>query len=649
MQSKISFANKEVWKVINRSVGWIAIVHFLVLFFAIPLNMLMNSSEDERKYIWIESLFQYNFEVQYILTIGIPLLMAIFLFRFLQIKPYSDFFHSLPLKRNWIFHHFAIMGLVLLMLPIIIIAIIVLVLYQPLHLVDFLTITDIFTWLGITILFNVLIYLSGVLVGMLSGITAVQGVLTYIALFLPSGFLVLLISNLPFYLYGFPERYFLESKLEVFSPLVAFSLNEQRMLGISEIIIYILLIIVLYGLSIFLYKRRPLEAVSQALVFPLLKPIFKYGATFCTMLLGGMYFGRVNEEAIWMIAGYLFGAVFGYFISEMVLQKSWRIMIHLKGLLIYSGIIVLLALLFKLDFTTYEKTIPAVNEIERIHLSSSPYLYTNNDPTFYLQESENIEVITRLHKEIISNKNKTGKNENNREQAFFAYELKNGEKLVRDYKINKKEYAHFYKLIHESDEFKQVTNPILHIKMDEVERITIYPYEPIAKKAVIVDPKELQEAIAILQEEVNSATYEETQDEREPYSSIDIFQSNNKKITLEWRKSYKKFENWLENKGLLNDARINPEDISYALIAHRDDLDIDYSQGYSIEELFNKMESLGQAIKVTDKEKLRICLENGTGYIDGPYIIGFCYKSDGSIDIGSFSSEYIPDFVKQGY
>jgi len=651
MQSKISLVNNEIWKVINRTVGWIAIVHFLVLFFAIPLEILTTSSEEHRKYFWIKSIFHYNFEIQYIVSIGIPVLMAIFLFRFLQVKPYSDFFHSLPVKRNWIFHQFVLIGLILLITPIILIAIIVLVLYQPLHLVDFFTIADIFIWLSLTILFNLLIYLSGVLVGMLSGISAVQGVLTYIALLLPSGFLILLIYNLPFYFYGFPEGYFLESKLEAFSPLVALSLIEQRQLGIGEIVIYILLIIVLYRLSLHFYKKRPLEAVSQALVFPLLKPVFKYGATFCTMLLGGMYFGLMEIGSIWIIAGYFFGAIIGYIISEMVLQKSWRIIIHLKGLLIYSGIIVVLGLLFQIDFTSYEKTVPAVNEIERVHLSSSYYQYDDSEKPFYLRDSENIELITRLHKEIIANKNinKTRTNKKNQYDAFFVYELKNGKKLVRNYVINKKEYAHFYKLIHESDEFKQVTNRILHVKTAEIEKIAIIPYGPISKKVVIVDPKDLQEAITILQEEVYSATYEETQDERDAYSSISITQHNNKTIALEWRKSFKKFERWLEEKGLLADSRVNPDDISYALIAHSDDLEIDYSNGYSNEEVFNKMKHLDKAIKVTDKELLKICLENSNGYVDGPYIVGIYYKSDGAIEIKSFTGNNIPEFVREGF
>ncbi|WP_409973709.1 DUF6449 domain-containing protein [Bacillus sp. Bva_UNVM-123] len=556
MHSKISLVNKEIGKIIFRSVGWISIIYFLGLFLVFPLEILRSTSEEHREYMWRENLFQFNFDFQFILSISIPVLMAIFLFRFLHVKSYSDLIHSLPVKRESVFHQYTLIGLVLLITPILANALIIIALYKPLNLADFFTVGDIFQWLMTTILFNILIFFAGVFVGMLCGISAAQGVLTYIALLLPSGMLVLLIYNLPYYLYGFPEQYFMQRKVEVFSPLVRFYFIAERPLELVEIIVYVLLLIALYGLSLFLYKNRKLEAVSQALVFPVLKPFFKYGTTFCTMLLGGMYFGQMERNTAWVIVGYLFGAVIGYFIAEMVLQKSWRIIIHIKGLLVYSGIIAVLAFLFQVDFTYYEKTVPPLNEIERVHLSSNYYFYNDNENSFFLKEVENIELISRLQKEIIANKNSNKRSPNN-ENAFFVYELKNGKKIVRNYLIDKKDYAHFYKFIHESDEFKQTTNPVLQVKADQIEKMTIHPNGPIYKRTVIIDPNDLQEAVSILQDEVYSATYEDTQDERDSYSNIVIVQKNKKNFSLDWRVSYKKFESWLTKKGLLDDARIN--------------------------------------------------------------------------------------------
>lgn len=647
MQSKISLINIEIWKTIVRSVGWIAIIHFLCLFFLVPLEIIMTTTEENRNYFHYENLFQYNFDLQFIITIAVPVLMAIFLFRFLQVKSYSDFIHSLPMKRERIFHQYVLVGLILLIIPVILTTIILLGLYIPLNLADFFSISDIFNWFLITVLYNIIFYLAGVFVAMLTGISAVQGVLTYIALLLPSGLSVLLIYNLPFYLYGFPERFYMQSKVDAFSPLLTFFMISHRKLATIEVVFYLLLIITLFGLSLSLYKARKLESVSQALVFPVLKPFFKYGVTFCTMLLGGMYFGVMERGTAWVVVGYIVGALIGYVIAEMVLQKSWRIIIHLKGLLIYTVFIAILALLFQIDFTFYEKTVPASNEIKRVYLNNYYYESNDTEESSYLQEIENIDLVTRLHKEIIANKNNHVRKRYD-EHAFFVYELKNGKKIIRDYVIDKKEYAHLYKLIQESEEFKRKANRVLQVKAKDVEKISIYPYGPIYKKVVIAEQEKIQEAIATLQDEIYSETYEDTMDERQPYSSIEILLGEKKTVSMDWRVSYKKFEAWLEKNGLIENARINADDISYAYIVKKEDLEINFSRGYSYDELFTQMQENSKSIKITDKEKLKICLENSTSSIDGPYIIGFFYKGERSTDIKSFSGSYVPDFVQGG-
>lgn len=646
MQSKISLVNKEIRKTIIRSVGWVAIVHFLGLIIAIPLEILMTATGDQRQYIRAESLFYFHFEIQAVLNIGIPVILAVFLFRYLQMKPYSDFMHSLPIKRDRLFHQYALTGMILLILPVLLIAIIISALYTPLNLAEFFSWTDIFKWLGITIMFNLLVFLAGVFTGMISGISAVQGILTYIFLLLPMGLLVLLAYNLPFYLYGFADQYVMESKVESFSPLVALSQIHYRPLGTIEIIMYCVLIFILYGTSLWVYKYRKLEAVTQSLVFPWLKPIFKYGMTFCTMLLGGLYFGIMEGNKTWLIAGYVFGSILGYFVAEMVLQKSWRIVIHIKGLLIYAGAMALLVILFQFDFTHFEKKVPNLSEVERIHLSENYFMYNDAEDPFFLTTIENMDLIRRLHKEIIANKNENKVNDRS-DRAFFVYELKNGKKLVRDYMIDKKEYAHFYKLIHESEEYKRVTNKIFKVKEDQIEKIAIHAYGPIQKKAIIVDPADIKEAIAVLKDEINTATYEETIDNRDPIASVEITQKNEKTVGLEWRISYKKFEDWLRKKGLLEQAKITAADISYAYIVDKKDLHINYAEGYSYEELFEQMSKIGRAIKITDNKKIEESLINASGFHDGLYMIGYYYKADGSIDIKSFKGEHIPEFVQQ--
>lgn len=648
MQSKTSLIKREILKTIFRSVGWVTIVYFLGLFFAIPLDIIMNTSVEQRQYLAIDNLFKHNFQLQFILSLSVPVILSVFLFRFTQVKQYSDLMHSLPLKRESIFHQYALTGIMLLILPVLLIALVVLALYQPFNLQDFYSVGEIIKWAGTTLLFNILLYMAGVSVGMLTGLSAVQGVLTYIFLLLPVSLIILVSINLPFYLFGFPDQYYMASKFEKFSPLISITQMNERTPSIVETAVYLILIVCLYVLGLQIYKRRKMEAVSHSLVFPITKPIFKYGVTFCSMLLGGGYFGQMQNGMGWIIAGYVFGALIGYSAAEMVLQKSWRVTIHVKGLMVYTAVMAAVFILFQFDLTQYEKSIPLSNEIERVHFSDTFYLYSEADSEepLYLEEYENIDLVRRFHEKLVNDKHRHSQAAG-RDSVFIVYELKTGEKLIRNYSISKKEYKPFLKLIYESDEYKMATNEIYQVSADETSKITITPFGPVTKRAVIIDKKELKEAVEILTEEVDAASYEELQGDIEPFADIEIYYNDSKKAYMTWNPSYTRFEEWLEEKSLLKDAKVNSEDISYALAAKSEDIDINFAAGYSYEEVFEGMTDSKSSIKITDKEQIESILRNSNGSYEGDYIVAFYFDEQRAIDIKCFTEKTVPDFIKR--
>ena len=126
MPSKTSLLNKELILQIFRGTGWIPIIYFLGLLFALPLRTLMLYTENNtssRTPIRVDSLFdfQYDLEIQIGLLIAIPVLMAVFLFRFLQVKQAVDLMHSLPIRREKVFHHYTLSGVIALTLPVLLI------------------------------------------------------------------------------------------------------------------------------------------------------------------------------------------------------------------------------------------------------------------------------------------------------------------------------------------------------------------------------------------------------------------------------------------------------------------------------------------------------------------------------------------------
>jgi ABC-2 type transport system permease protein len=653
MPSKTSLLNKELILQIVRSTGWISLLYFLGLFFTLPLAMFMRYSDERNRihYTQVNSLFDFTFEIQIGLLLIIPVLLAVFLFRFLQVKQSADLMHSLPIKRDKLFHHYALSGIISLILPVLLIAFIIFIVHHTLDLGEFFRLMDILKWVGTIVVLNLLLFMAGTFVAMVTGISAVQGVLTYILLIFPVGITLLALTNLKYFLYGFPSNYFLNKNLETLSPLTYAAVLDGKPLQNEDIILYIVITIFLYGLSLFLYKKRNIESASEAIAFPKLRAIFKYGVTFCMMLLGGMYFGEVQSNSLgWMIFGYTIGSILGYYIGEMVLQKTWRVFGHIKGLAIYALIVGVLILgIEMLGF--YENKVPDQTEINSVLLADSSYVYTDQesfDHVFVpeaLKEQENIEAVRKLHQQIISDKDNPVELTENYYMipAFFLYELKNGNKVIRQYQVHEKIYEDFYKKIYNSEEYKRATNEIFHLSVEQIEHLTIHANGPGKRNITFNDRSELEELMKVLQSDVLAETYQDRNYFGGRVSTIEILVGKDHFVHLEFKPSYKGLTKWLEAHELLDQAMVMPEDIEKVQIAKwnkNDDADI------LPEQIAEEMETRSDVLNVTDKDQIGGILNSVGWGRKHKYMVVFRYKYDNTSEILYLDEEHAPEFVK---
>ncbi|MDC3426144.1 hypothetical protein NC797_16735 [Aquibacillus sp. 3ASR75-11] len=425
MPLRTSWYKRELGKQSLRNVGWIGIIYFIGLFLALPLDIFMRASNDDQVYYndQVPPLFELNFEIQFLAMVIIPVLLAVFLFRYVQVKGAADFVHSLPIKRTTIFNHYVLIGLSLLIIPVLLIAILLLSLDLVIDIDQYADISSLWSWIGITIVVNSLIFFAGVFVGMVTGISAVQGVLTYILLLFPAGIFVLALFNLNILYYGFPENYFYANNLYQYSPLTEMVNME---LGLVKGILYAVLSVALYFFSLQIYRIRNVEAATQTLVFLKLRPIFKFGVTACMMLLGGLYFGTMPGNLSWTMAGYVIGSIIGYLLAEMILQKTWRVFSNLKGYLYYVAITALIMLVLSLDPTGYENRVPDTSEVERVYFGDIPNYYEDADGNpineiGYLTDPKNIEAVRRLHQQLIQSKQMTTSNDNTYRPIYLTY------------------------------------------------------------------------------------------------------------------------------------------------------------------------------------------------------------------------------------
>ncbi len=652
MKSKTSFFNKGIFFHDLKGFSWISIAYFTTLFLTVPLKILMNYNIEtalDKDYL-LKGIFTFRDEFQIFLILIVPVLTAIFLFRYLHTKKAGDLFHCLPIKREKMYDHHVLMGICILMLPLVVIGIISVILNYTLDLSKFYTIKDVLKWLGLTSLMNITMFISSVFVAMNTGIATAQGILTYIFLFLPVGITGLLVTNLESFIYGMSSNYYLSQNIELLSPLVRISdlrntlaYNTGRPITTNEVMIYIVFCFILYFISKYLYKIRNVETYSKAVVFSKLEPVFKYGVTLCTMLVAGIYFRETNGNIGWILFGYFIGSLIGYFIAQMILKKSIYVFKDIKGYILYMCIMVVVLLGVKLDVIGYEKYTPSVESIKSVYFGQGFYDYNEEydekakERKKLYFEKENIEKIIKLQKEII--KNRPSKENTYEASMSFVYELENGKKIARNYVIPRGDYKAYLKPIYESMEHKKINYDLLHVNSSKTSKITIFPNEVSNKRLNLILPDEINTALSLLKEDIENKSYEEMIDTTGYSSDVEIMLYDKKEsVHVNIDKTYPKFEAWLKEKGYLKNARMMPEDIKYVAVEEREN-----SNSYDIDE--NKSD---KRLEITDKNQIEFLLRNYSrgNEKDGKYILCFYLENGNKLDV-FMDNNRIPEFINQ--
>ncbi|WP_121613263.1 DUF6449 domain-containing protein [Mesobacillus foraminis] len=656
MPSKTSLFNKELILDILRSTGWISIVYFLGLTFALPIRMLMMYTDDidTNHLVPVRNLFEYDYAIQLGLLMVVPILLAVFMFRYLQVKPAADFMHSLPVRREKIFHHYALAGMVGLILPVAIIAASVFLLHGALSLDRYFGSGDIVYWAAATVLLSLLFFTAGVFVGMMTGISAVQAVLTYIFLVFPAGITLMVFYNLKILLFGFPSDYYMTINLDKLSPLTTAALLNERILQGWELLLFAALTLLLYCMSLYLYKRRKIESSTEAIAFPKLRSLFKYGVTFCTMLVGGVYFSEVqNNSTGWIAFGYVIGAILGYLAAEMILQKSWRVFGRVKGLAVYGAVMAILITIVQM-LGIYENNVPGQDEVKSVILTDTPHIYSGPENYGFnyspspIEGEDNIEAVRKLHEQIVSDKkvDQFAGGEEPVETAFFLYELKNGDKVIRQYRVNRLLYEDFYKSIHESEEYRRASNEIFSISPEEVNHLTITSNGPSNHFVTINKPQEIKEIIAAIQSDILQESYADSRYFGYYQPSIEVVIQKDHFIHLNLNPSYKKLNKWLEDKDLIEKVKVMPEEVSYVQIGKYEKEKHD-SFEVNVEQIAQDFEKRADVLKVTEKKQINEILNTAGMGDKHQYVAVLHFEGRVYPELLYFDEEHTPDFIKK--
>jgi len=687
MKSIKSYFDKGIILNECKRLYWVPILYFLGLFISVPLQILlevqryMPDLEENMQYLWItRNILGFNHPGTLVMLFVVPVAVGLLMYRYLQKRKNSDMIHSLPIKREALYISHGVTGVLFLLIPLVLITAITGIIQQIFGLEFIFTLQDLWIWAGTIMLMSLVLYAGTIFVGMVTGMTIAQGILTYIVLILPVGLHQLIVYNMEFYLYGFSwERYggLSTELIQQLSPLIRIAMLHGDGLSGMEVLGYSLFTVGILVIGLYIYKERKLENNLQVIVFKPLKALFKYGVTFSVMLLAGMYFYSASDGSMaWVWFGYAFFALLGYGIAEAIIQKSVRILSFkmVRGFVLYSAVILLTIGVLTLDVTGFEQRQPKAEEIEGIYIGYNEHNYRamkeygGEDSAF--REEENIQQAKDFHQMLIDFKEEVrNPRERSREDRsfHFVYELKNGETLTRHYSSVPKElYLEAYGSLIESEEYKYSHYPILSVPKEDLQRVSIRGYSKDSQVSIL-EPEEIAGILEALQKDIKEADHD-TLYNQESWGGMVFLLEEGKEISstygpdrineihVNWSKGFSETEQWLREENLLEEVRITGSQVAYMVVEPFDaSLRGPYVDDFSGEEHADGEEENSQILRyeTRDTEEIETALRlSDSGWRGGgahSYKVGFYDEKGSQILLEGFVEGRVPDFVEAFY
>ena len=233
----------------------------------------------------------------------------------------------------------------------------------------------------------------------------------------------------------------------------------------GEIIIYTIVGLLFFAAAYFIHKYRRTESASDIIAVKPLKPIVKYffaaiGSLTLGILINELFFPYAEGNFVGYIISMAIGGFFGYFASEMLVSKSFKVWHKWRGYVIYCIVVILFITGLAFDITNFEGSIPREGSISYATLD----IYGE---TLEGDDSEIINTITSVHEYIVEHQGAEVDYDDYCASVDIMYKLHSGTIVKRSYFCNIPQFivdvyntpAQCFERVKISDEFT-ITNVI---------------------------------------------------------------------------------------------------------------------------------------------------------------------------------------------
>ncbi len=389
MTSNRSFFSRSLFWGRFKRTSWMYCLASVALFFMLLAPSALTLSEFYTTYAeqGIESWFVKSTLASWLssrgyflaaITLCFAVVFGIATWNYLFSKRQVDFYHSLHYKRQTLFGSFFMAGAVSYLLPYVImfgISTALVPLLTGISITDPEISTALINGFFRSVILYISVYSLTTLSCMLCGSLFVAFMGTGVFLVLPSVLLLLVIAIITRCLTTFPTwAYPIDMFFDFISPVQSLFINSimvpsERMFSLYWLVASFIVV----AFSLYLYKKRPLEAAGNAMVFKISRPLVKYPIVLASMIGFALLFEMMaNGRSSW----YIFGLIVGAFVSSVFIEMVYDFNVksgfrNLAWLIAFGVVTCAMLASLEFDIIGYNTRLPDEQRLTGLSFSTS--------------------------------------------------------------------------------------------------------------------------------------------------------------------------------------------------------------------------------------------------------------------------------------
>lgn len=521
---------------------WVPAISVIVFFFTFPVNLLLMISRYSDRaqgnfddlavgtaYVnreivrgSLEWMSASNGFMVFLLCV-FAVLCATTGFSYLHSRKKTDFYHSLPIKREKLFAVTFLSGILFTAVPYLLAVIAATVIVQVKTGLAF-SYGSVVAGYLVHMAFFFLMYATVVAAVILTGNTIVSLLGTIVFFSWGPAVVALLYAYYMQYYRTFYYDYTVLYEFLLKSSPVAFYISamEEAMAEAGGSLVKaawaFVIAVLITLLTLFLYKKRPSEGAGRAMAFKKSQSVIKFLLVVPSALFGSLFMRQMMDTAGWSIFGLLCGLILSYCVIEIIYHFDFRkLFSHRLHLIVCSTVSCAILAFFHFDLSGYDSYLPSADKIESAAILSitvdgdsavnywaKPYLveYDNSgeNTRHYLQwkggddrailknmkltDTQKVLAIAQKGNEVaMERKNRSSydaryvSEEMESSSVYVKYLLKSGKEVYRAYIMADDQVVEEFPDIYAQKEYKETVYPILKEDLSQISGINYHEYQ----------------------------------------------------------------------------------------------------------------------------------------------------------------------------